>query len=267
MGKKKNWKKVQFIVPDLALEVTRRCNMACEHCLRGEAQNCDIDFKVINKATKFVSPSSVVFTGGEPSLNTMAIDYYFKRCEVNDNVPESFYVVTNGLDKNNMKRLTFSLLNAYSCIVKHDGYFDEDNLCGVAVSRDKFHDKYRGIGHSHDWDILQGLSFYRPEDKFHEKSSSNNWLINTGRAEKNHIGTGCKYFANLDLNEYIDDMVIEGDVLYVYLNDIMYISAKGLVTNCCDLSYADIDSQNFGNLDEFVKKCEDYYLNSKTFGR
>ena len=70
-----------------------------------------------------------------------------------------------------------------------------------------------------------------------------------------------------DLNEYIDDMVIEGDVLYVYLNDIMYISTKGLVTNCCDLSYADIDSQNFGNLDEFVKKCEDYYLNSKTFGR
>ena len=99
MGKRKNWKKVQFIVPDLALEVTRRCNMACEHCLRGEAQNCDIDFKVINKATKFITPLSVVFTGGEPSLNTMAIDYYFKRCEVNDNVPESFYVVTNGLDK------------------------------------------------------------------------------------------------------------------------------------------------------------------------
>lgn len=259
MRKRKNWKKVQFSVSDLILEVTRRCNMACEHCLRGDAQNCDIDFKVINKATKLIQPSTVVFTGGEPSLNTKAIDYYFKRCEANGNMPEAFYVVTNGLDKNNMKRLTFSLLNAYSCLI-NSHYVDED-LCGVAVSQDKFHDRYRGIGLSHDWDILQGLSFYRPDDKFHEKNSSDNWLLNTGRAEKNNIGTRDKYFANLDLNEYIDDMVIEDDVLYIYLNDIMYISTKGLVTNCCDLSYADIDSQNFGNLDEFVKKCEEYYFN------
>jgi len=34
---------------NLVIEVTRRCNMECEHCLRGEAENVDMDIKYIEK--------------------------------------------------------------------------------------------------------------------------------------------------------------------------------------------------------------------------
>lgn len=35
-------KKNKAYVSSLIIEITRRCNMACEHCLRGNAQNLDI---------------------------------------------------------------------------------------------------------------------------------------------------------------------------------------------------------------------------------
>ena len=33
---------MEIYVESLVIEVTRRCNMRCEHCLRGDAQNLDI---------------------------------------------------------------------------------------------------------------------------------------------------------------------------------------------------------------------------------
>lgn len=53
---------------DFAIEVTRRCNMCCDHCLRGMAQNLDI----------IVLPDHVFFTGGEPFLNVKAINSYLR---------------------------------------------------------------------------------------------------------------------------------------------------------------------------------------------
>ena len=56
----------------LIIEVTRKCNLCCEHCLRGEAQN-----KVFNpewldtfiKNNNITHVSTITFTGGEPSLH------------------------------------------------------------------------------------------------------------------------------------------------------------------------------------------------------
>ena len=54
----------------LILEVTRRCNMACEHCMRGDAQDMDMDIGLIDKALSSVSDiGCMTFSGGEPTLN------------------------------------------------------------------------------------------------------------------------------------------------------------------------------------------------------
>ena len=64
----------KLYISDLVLEVTRRCNMSCAHCCRGDAQNCDITHKVIDDAFANLSGiGSLVFTGGEPSLNVDAM--------------------------------------------------------------------------------------------------------------------------------------------------------------------------------------------------
>ena len=67
---------MEIYVNYLAIEVTRRCNMKCNHCLRGDAQNLDISTAVLSGIAKHIHPASVIFTGGEPSLNVPAI----KRC-------------------------------------------------------------------------------------------------------------------------------------------------------------------------------------------
>lgn len=38
---------MKIAIDDLILEVTRRCNMCCLHCLRGEAENLDADIDLI----------------------------------------------------------------------------------------------------------------------------------------------------------------------------------------------------------------------------
>ena len=42
--------KNKLICYNLMLEVTRRCNLQCEHCMRGEAQNIDMPTKILKKA-------------------------------------------------------------------------------------------------------------------------------------------------------------------------------------------------------------------------
>ena len=64
------------------IEVTRRCNMCCAHCLRGDAESIDIQEKYIDafldNFEKGAYISSLTFTGGEISLNIPAIRYTLK---------------------------------------------------------------------------------------------------------------------------------------------------------------------------------------------
>ena len=68
------------------IEVTRRCNMCCAHCLRGDAESIDIQEKYIDafldSFEKGAYISSLTFTGGEISLNIPAIRYTLKAVKV-----------------------------------------------------------------------------------------------------------------------------------------------------------------------------------------
>ena len=67
-------------INNLMIEVTRRCNLKCDHCLRGDAQNKDISTEYIDALLDQVtSIGSVTFTGGEPFLATYIIDYFLNK--------------------------------------------------------------------------------------------------------------------------------------------------------------------------------------------
>lgn len=84
-------------VCNLSLEVTRRCNMNCEHCLRGDAQNMDADLALIPKIFAGIDDiDTITFTGGEPALNTAyikaVVDYVIEH-----KIPvHGCFVATNG---------------------------------------------------------------------------------------------------------------------------------------------------------------------------
>ena len=84
-------------VCNLILEVTRRCNMNCAHCLRGDAQNMDADPALIPKIFDGIDDiDTITFTGGEPALNTdyikAVVDYVIEH-----KIPvHGCFVATNG---------------------------------------------------------------------------------------------------------------------------------------------------------------------------
>lgn len=67
---------------NVVIEITRRCNMCCAHCLRGDAENVDIQEKYIDAFLDSFSNGgyigTIIFTGGEISLNIPAIRYILK---------------------------------------------------------------------------------------------------------------------------------------------------------------------------------------------
>ena len=60
----------ELYIKNLCIEITRRCNMRCTHCMRGDAESVDIPLKHISNLLRHVRHiHHFNITGGEPSLN------------------------------------------------------------------------------------------------------------------------------------------------------------------------------------------------------
>lgn len=219
---------MKYYLDSLVIEVTRRCNMNCAHCLRGEAQNMDIDYKYIDVLLKDVaSIGNVTFSGGEPSLNVAAMEYVLEKCKELYIPVGSFYVVTNG--KTNPLALVLTCLKWYAYCD------DEDDICGVALSRDMFHDD---IPREHEI-LLRGLSFFR-EDKFTDFNHQS--IINEGR------GADLGGFNMIDqASRHSDFYYDDWDKDEWRIESTIYVSANGDVKTDCDVAY-DNDDYTIGNL-------------------
>ena len=86
-------------VDNLIIELTRRCNLKCDHCLRGAAQRVDIDPNTICKFLKKNNIQQIFylsFTGGEPCLNIPAIKVITNFLVKQKISIVCFYMATNG---------------------------------------------------------------------------------------------------------------------------------------------------------------------------
>lgn len=220
-------------VNTLILEITRRCNMSCEHCLRGNAQNLDMPFEYIDKVLNSVDViNSVCFTGGEPALNLDAIRYFYKKAEELGKLPMSFEVITNGMV--NAEGLAIELLKAY-------GKSESKEMCFVAISGDEFHEI---LPHELSGHILRGLAFYSPvkEGLFTNKS-----ILIEGRGEE--------MYESGDWNDTYKFKVKGGDIIPKLDKDTietLYVSANGKITGNCDLSYNTIDQTVNLTIDDLI---------------
>lgn len=221
------------MIQELILEVTRRCNMSCAHCLRGDAQALNMSKEIIDKVLDSVeSIGSVLFTGGEPSLNLEAIRYFFTKAEELEKLPYSFYIVTNGKEK--QEALAIELLKWYPKM-------EEKDMCGVALSLDDYHDPLYDDPENH---ILRGLAFYREDKEWNGKEVA---LVKDGRAQNLTDVTFKNWTESEQINE--DDGVIE----------MLYVAANGNLIGSCDMSYEHIDSLSeytVGDLPHLLKLLE-----------
>jgi len=212
-------------VNNLIVEVTRRCNMRCEHCMRGAAQKLDMSEEVISAMFRGMGYiGDITFTGGEPTLAVPVIEKVIAEARVTGVTIGNFFVVTNGkTDDATAKRFALALLDLYADL---NGY--EKELTGLVVSGDVYHE-YVDVPK-----VYKGLAFFREERHGPKREAD---VIRMGRAK-----FGARKPRKLGPFEVSEDI---GDNLSV---DTVYVAANGNVVSDCDFSYSCIDKKSRGNL-------------------
>ena len=212
----------------LVLEITRKCNMRCPHCLRGPRQPIDMDLKIISRIMENVDYiSCVTFTGGEPSLNANAINHFRWANYYNNTQLGRFWLTINA--RYFKHDFYDAILDLYSICE-----FQED--CILTISGDQYHGKCS----NNALDIYCELPFFTKERM---KEIEHNSLVYEGSAKKNQLG-GCEVNVPHRISE--SEYVADDDILNI--RDTIYINAKGDVLLSCDLSYVRQKKHVIGNV-------------------
>lgn len=221
---------------NFVLETTRRCNMVCNHCLRGEPQNLSMPPEHIRTAlSKIDFIGSVTFTGGEPFLPSglRTINLFIDQAHYFDVEVANFYIATNGLRWRNEIVETVKRLY-WMC--------DPDNeISSVDISTDRFH--MTGSGqttsyHNFKYRLEEALLYeHGIELQINEKSPNldYNSAIPEGRAE--NWGTEPKEPSEIIWHHGMDEHSHETQVV----EDEIYLNCKGNIIHGCNWSYASQD--------------------------
>lgn len=84
-------------INQLIIEVTRRCNLQCAHCLRGDSQDLDSTVPPEQILKEIAEIGDISFTGGEPTLNPGYVKRIVDYIIDNQIHVEGAYMPTNGL--------------------------------------------------------------------------------------------------------------------------------------------------------------------------
>ena len=230
---------------NVIIEVTRRCNMECSHCLRGNQENCDINTNYIDALLEKVDYiDNITFTGGEPSLVPNIIQYTIDKAKQLNVSFGGFYIVTNG--KIVPDAFLLAIMDLYF-------YCDDKDMCTLSISNDGYHIEDDNTL-SENWEKLSVFKF--TEKREGDGDYYNRRLVPEGRG-LNYTSKDKEYY--IKEFENIDEDFIDGTI---------YLNCKGNILSDCDLSYKTQENKLLiiGNiLDiDFEKDCNRFqeWLNS-----
>lgn len=274
----------KIICTDLILEITRRCNMKCPHCLRGDAENMDMSEDIVkNLFAGIESVSTLTFSGGEPSLAVHVMRRALDVCRNNGINVRQVYIVTNGLTVSDEFITVCRDWDAYclecqlsSSVTDHyvGGYEarrilknilnNEDGEragCVVAVSLDTYHDDIP-LGNLIRLAAMPHLVL----DKAHDEHDDDRWILCEGRAAFNGIGERDMKsempWAYGERGRHIDiESYGDGDI---YIEE-MYINAEGGILKKCNYSYETQEDYILGHVDgpDWADRFVETYLDEE----
>lgn len=134
----------KVIFNQLTIETTRRCNMACGHCLRGDAENVDLtgmDIDSVLDQTEAVG--RLIITGGEPLLNLRAIQHLANGI-VRRGIPiMRVQIITNGLIYDEKFIALVKRFSEITRLTQVHGYGNKERepwRVSIGVSLDRYHE-------------------------------------------------------------------------------------------------------------------------------
>lgn len=114
----------------LIIEMTRRCNLQCAHCMRGDTQDVTITREVIDRIIENVDDClRFQLTGGEPLLALDELEYLVDRIIEKDYSADMIDFVTNGTVQD---QRVIDILGKF-CKSK------PNRKASIAISNDQFH--------------------------------------------------------------------------------------------------------------------------------
>lgn len=231
----------------LTLEITRRCNKKCAHCLRGEAQNLTMSNEIIDRVFDGVEDVERIFLmSGEVLLEIDTIAYLIQRINSSPWNTRLIEFTTNGTicDKRIIDIMETFCLRSNGTIVL------------IRISNDQFHNPQ---------EYNKAFSFYseliqkankRIKDT-HEKSeilielTKEDAEIKRLRYEgnaKDLIDNGKVYKHGLYSTKYPEKYGHRLKIINGTIPCALQICANGNVSYCEELSYNSLDEISFGNI-------------------
>lgn len=207
-------------ISNAMIEITRKCNMVCDHCLRGKAQNMEISDEILDMFfSKVESIGELTITGGEPSLAPHKIEKIIELAKKHGVSIENFYIATNG------KQVSPAFMAA---VVKLYCYCSDNEMSVLHLSNDIYHDD---VDHD-NLKMLEVFKFFGR--KFGDDGESGDYEpIYEGRAKDNSLGgrdvpISSGEYGSMDefVNEYGTGMEAE-----------IYLNCRGNVVYGCNWSY------------------------------
>lgn len=148
----------KLYIENLILEVTRKCNMSCAHCMRGNAEELDLSFSTIQPLLdRLDGIGTITFTGGEPTLHIPVMKEILNYCREKEISIYNFYIVTNG--KQISDEFLLFLLHLYQYCYEHNDEVNE--FSRLALSKDDFHEPIPSKNQA----LLSTFTFYHPQKK------------------------------------------------------------------------------------------------------
>lgn len=224
----------KIIINNLYIEVTRKCNMNCNHCLRGEKENENLSLNDINKLfdNEILKIKNLTITGGEPTLNIKAILQIIKNIISNNIFIDHFVMVINGSIYN--QSLIDELNNFYNYYQKNYHHYPKFFLI---CSQDQFHLPPKE----------ENIKKYRklPYFKSNYVNLSKEQILNVGKAYENNLGNEYSYIETMTFFDYYKNNnypnIIKENEDIIKLDE-LYLSSKGLYSfHIIDVPFKQID--------------------------
>lgn len=139
--------KVRIGIENLSLELTRKCNLQCAHCLRGGCENKEMSDETIDRIFEEVSAIGLLhFIGGESSLATGRITHLIESAKAHNTLIHNILVFTNATIVTDeyietLKKLRRLADNDYNNYVGFTPRYEREGKypLKIIVSLDKFH--------------------------------------------------------------------------------------------------------------------------------
>jgi hypothetical protein len=201
----------KIMINRLMIETTRKCQLECQHCLRGDSENAEMQTGYMMELLKNVDCiDTVTFTGGEPFLAPRVIDNFIGICETYNIEVGSFFIATNGILHETRTSLgnegLLAIINLYTLCNNND-------VSGIRISNTKYHGNNTTDNNSlliFEFTHYDGAD-WTPESLIAEGRGAGIWGVS--RTEHNEI--------NWDYPEEVD----------------VYLNCDGKVLWNCNLSY------------------------------